>query len=90
MEPVQPPPNVVAPIEQIFSVIPFGSTPLGRTVLGLGAGTAIAYYVRPSMSFFPDGRPRPWIITDSKNPESTVMPYWAYPLVPAILFGVLL
>lgn len=82
--------NVVTPVEQIVGMLPFGGSPYGRVMLGLAAGTAVAYYVRPAMSFDKAGKPRPWIITDSMNPEATVFPYWAYPLIPAILLGVLL
>lgn len=82
--------NIITPVEQVVGALPFGGSPIGRIALGLAAGTALAYYVRPSMSFGKDGKPRPWIILDSQNPEATVFPYWAYPIVPAVLLGVLL
>jgi hypothetical protein len=82
--------SIITPVEQVVGALPLGQSPIGRVVLGLGLGISIAYFVRPSMSFYPDGRPRPWILTDSKNVEGTIFPYWAYPLVPAILLGVLL
>ena len=71
-------------------MIPGCNTPLGRVAVFGGAGTAYAYYVRPEMSFMPDGSPRPWIILEPNNQNATMFPYWAYTLVPALLFGVFL
>lgn len=82
--------SVITPVEQIVGALPFGGSPVGRIALGLAIGTAVAYYFKPGMSFTKDGRARPWIILDSQNPEATIFPYWAYPVVPAVLLGVLL
>lgn len=80
--------NTLTPIEDLMMNIPGAQTPMGRMLVFGGAGTAFAYAVRPSMSFFEDGSPRPWIITDSKNPQATLFPYWAYTVLPALVFGV--
>lgn len=82
--------NVVIPVEKVFSALPFGSSPLGRVVLAGGAGLAFAYAVRPSCSFDANGNPRPWIVFDQRNPEACVFPYWAYFVVPGVLFGLFL
>jgi len=80
--------DVMTPLEELVNMVPGTSTPLGRVaVFGL-AGTTFAYAVRPEMSFNKDGSARPWIVFDSKNPEATLFPYWAYGLVPAVLFGI--
>lgn len=77
-------------LERGFAALPFGTSPIGRIVLCGGAGAAYAVAMRPSLSFDDKGAPRPWIFLDSKNPEATVWPWWAYAVVPAVLFGVLL
>lgn len=82
--------QVTSAAESIVGALPLGSSPLGRIALGVAAGTAVAYFVRPNVSFYSNGRPREWIFTDSANPEATIFPYWAYPLIPAIVLGVLL
>lgn len=82
--------NLMSPLERLFMQIPLGNTALGRSLIGMGAGAAIVYGVKPNVSFFPNGAPRPWIFTDSKNPEATIFPWWAFIVVPGALFGVLL
>lgn len=80
--------NAMAGVESMLMSVPGASTPLGRIAIFGGLGTAIAYFVRPSMSFNEDGSAKPWIIFDSANASATLMPYWAYTLVPAVLMGV--
>ncbi len=75
-------------LESMLLAVPGGSTPFGRIAIFGGLGTAVAYFVRPGMSFNEDGSPRPWIVTDSQNPQATLFPYWAYTVVPAALFGI--
>lgn len=82
--------DVITPIEGILLQIPGAATPLGRVAVFGGAGAAFAYWVRPSVSFDESGQPKPWIVTDSKNPNATLFPYWAWFVVPATLFGVLI
>ena len=81
---------VITPMENLLLKIPMGSTPLGRTVLGAAVGSAVAYYVRPSVSFFDDGSARPFIMTDAQNPEAAVFPWWGFVVLPAITLGVFL
>jgi len=78
---------VITPIETLLSQLPFGGSPMGRMFLAGGAGGAFAYYVRPSVSFNKDGSPRPWILTDSSNPDAAVFPWWAFIALPAVTFG---
>jgi hypothetical protein len=81
---------VIAPVEQAFLSLPFGSSPAGRVLLAGGVGSAFAYFVRPSVSFNKDGNPRPWILFDSRNPEATFFPYWAFFVVPGAVCGLFL
>jgi len=81
---------VIAPVEQVFASLPFGSSPSGRVLLAGGAGAAFAYFVRPAVSFDKNGNPRPWILLDSKNPDATVFPYYAWFVAPAVIFGLFL
>jgi hypothetical protein len=81
---------VIAPVEQAFCALPFGSTPTGRVLLAGGAGAAFAYFVRPSVSFDANGNPRPWVLFDSKNPQAAVFPYWGFFVVPGVIFGLFL
>jgi len=80
----------ISPLENVLSRIPLGGSPVGRVALGLGAGLAVIYFVRPSMSFFPDGTARPWIVTNWNDPEAAVFPWIAYPLIPAFVLGILI
>lgn len=80
--------NPLAGIEQLLMKLPMGSTPTGRVLLFGGAGGAFAYFVRPSISFNPDGSPKPWIMFDANNSNATLFPYWAWIVVPGVLFGV--
>ena len=82
--------NVLDPIEELVAMVPGASTPLGRVAVFGAAGTAVAYFLRPEMSFNPDGSAKPWIILDPNNANATLFPYWAYTLVPAVLFGIFL
>lgn len=82
--------GVVAPVEQAFLALPFGGSPVGRVVLAGGAGAALAYFLRPSVSFDAHGNARPWILFDSRNPDATVFPYWAYFVVPGAVCGLFL
>lgn len=82
--------DVLAPVEALVSAVPGTATPLGRALIFGGAGAAYAYSAKPAMSFFPDGRVRPFILFDYQNPEAAVFPYWAWGVVPAVIFGVLI
>lgn len=76
-------------LEQALMAIPGASTPFGRASIFGGAGLAFAYTVRPSLAFHADGSPRKWIVTNGSDPEATIFPWWAFGLVPAVLFSVL-
>ena len=81
--------NALSPIEEILIQIPGGATPMGRMALFGGMGAAYAYTMRPSMSFDASGNAKPWIVFDPQNPNAAIFPYWAWGVVPAIIFGVL-
>jgi len=81
---------VIAPVEQAFLALPYGGTPAGRVLLAGSAGAALAYFLRPSVSFDQHGNPRPWIVFDQRNPEATIFPYWAYFVVPGAVCGLFL
>jgi hypothetical protein len=81
--------GVLSPIEGVLASIPGCNTPLGRIAVFGGAGAAFAYGVKPSMSFNPDGTPKPWILFDALNPNATLMPHWMWGVLPAFIFGVL-
>lgn len=80
--------NQLAPVESIMAKVPLGSSPLGRVVLGSLLGGSVAYAVRPSFAFFPNGTPRPWIVTNRADPDATIFPYWAFVAIPALVLGV--
>ncbi len=82
--------NICAPIENILASIPLCSTPLGRVAVFGALGGGAAYYLKPSMSFNSDGSARPWVLFDSSNPQAAIFPSWAWFLVPAVVFGVLI
>jgi len=82
--------NLISPVESFFASVPLGSSPIGRVAMGAGLGLAVIYFVRPNMSFFPNGTARPWIVTNWENVEAAVVPWWAWPTVPALLFGFLI
>lgn len=86
MEPVVD--SQITALESLLLNVPGCSTPLGRALVLGGAGAGVAYGLRPSISFFPDGRVRPFIVTHPQDPEATMFPWWAYAVVPAVLFGV--
>ena len=82
--------TVLAPIEALVMAVPGTATPLGRAAIFGSAGMALAWSMKPSMSFDHTGRVRPWIVMDANNPEAAVFPYWAWGVVPAVLFGILI
>jgi len=82
--------GVITPVEQTFLALPGGGSPIGRMIISGGAGAAVAYFVRPSVSFDANGNARPWILFDSKNSDATIFPYWAWFVVPAVTFGLFL
>lgn len=82
--------DVLSPVESLVMAIPGTATPMGRAAIFGGAGIAYAMTAKPSMSYLPSGAPRPWIVMDAKNPDAAVFPYWAWGVVPAVLFGVLI
>lgn len=79
---------VIAPVEKILGAIPLGEYPMGRAAWGGILGGTFAFVVRPSVSFHEDGTPREWIMLDSKNPEASIMPWWAWIVLPASFLGV--
>lgn len=79
--------NVLAPVEHLLSNIPLCSTPLGRTVVFGALGGAAAFVLKPSMSFNPDGSVKPFILF-SETPDGAIFPWWAWIIVPGVLFGV--
>lgn len=81
---------VITPLETVLAKLPLGSTPMGRMVLGATVGGAVAYYVRPSVSFMANGEPRSFILTDAQNPEAAVFPWWGFVVLPAVTLGVFL
>ena len=82
--------NPTATIENLLLMVPGGATPIGRAAIFGAAGGAFAYFVRPSASFKPDGTPKEWILTNQNDPDATLFPYWAYVIVPGVIFGVLI
>ena len=80
--------NPLAGIEQILVNIPLCSTPAGRAFVFGAAGGSVAYFVRPAFSFNADGTPRPWILTNSGDANATLFPYWAWVVLPGVLFSV--
>jgi hypothetical protein len=82
--------SIMNPIESVLSMVPGASGPIGRTVIGGGIGGTYAFVAKPSVSFTADGAARPWILINSSDPEGTIFPWWAWIVVPATVFGVLI
>lgn len=82
--------NVLAPIESIVGSLPMCSTPFGRALVFGGAGTAFAFAVKPSVSFKEDGSVKPFILFAPDDLDASVFPYWAWGVVPAVIFGIFL
>lgn len=80
--------NLCAPIESLLADIPLCASPLGRTVVFASLGGAAAFYFKPSMSFNADGSTRPFILFDSSNANAAIFPWWAWIVVPGVVFGV--
>jgi hypothetical protein len=64
-------------------------SPIGRMAVGFGAGAAVVWAVRPSISFDEDGQPRPstW---SSDDPNATSVPWYAIAAVPAVICGTMI
>lgn len=78
----------LTPVESMLVNVPLCNTPLGRAAVFGSLGAGVAYFVRPSMSFKADGTPKEWILLAPSDPEATLLPWWAYIVTPAVLFGV--
>jgi len=81
---------IISPLERILASNPLTASPIGRACAGMAVGGAIAFGLKPSVSFNADGSTRPWVLTDSKAPNPTLLPYWAWVLVPGVIFGLFL
>lgn len=81
---------LISPIEKLLASNPITAEPAGRAVVGMALGGALAFGLKPGVSFNSDGSTRPWILTDSKAPNATLLPYWAWVAVPGVLFGLFL
>lgn len=81
---------LISPIERVLASNPITAVPAGRAAAGMVLGGAIAFGLKPSVSFNPDGSTRPWVLTDSRAPNPTLLPYWAWVLVPGVVFGLFL
>jgi len=77
-------------IESLFMALPGGRHPIGRMAIAGGIGAGISLGLKPSVSYFPSGEPRPFILFESTNPEATIWPWWAWIALPAVTFGILL
>lgn len=64
--------------------------PLTRFAFGSAVGAVVAWAVRPSVSFFPDGSPKPWTFFADPGEESTAMPWYVVSVLPGIFFSVFL
>ena len=78
---------IVTPLETLFSYVPGGHSPAIRAAIGFAGGAAFAHFVKPSVSYDADGKPRPWIVTNSKDANGTWFPYWAWSVLPGALAG---
>jgi hypothetical protein len=62
--------------------------PAKRTLAGAAVGAAFVWGVKPRLAWSKDGKTlRPWSLT-SKDPDATIVPWWAMVAIPAILLGV--
>jgi hypothetical protein len=77
-------------IESLVNSVPFCNTAAGRILVFAGAGASFAYFVRPSTSFNPDGSAKNWIIFNPTDKDAAIFPWWAYVVVPGVLFGLMI
>lgn len=84
--------SVYGPVESFFVLLGLTS-PVSRALFGIGIGVGFAFLVKPSGAYNADGKPKKlsWFASSedkSKNPkEYTWFPWYFYPLVLGLLFG---
>jgi hypothetical protein len=82
--------NVLAPVESLVGMIPGCSTPIGRALIFGSLGTGYAFAVKPAVSFTADGVAKPFILFAPDDEQASVFPYWAWGVLPAVIFGIFL
>jgi hypothetical protein len=64
-------------------------SPISRAMVGAAIGFAYQSIIRPSISYYDENTPRPFILLmDGQNyEEGTYMPWWGWPVGGAVVFG---
>lgn len=80
--------SVWTPIESLFAALGLG-TPVSRGLFGVGLGALVAFGIKPSGSFNADGTPKTFspLLPASEKSKGTLFPWYFYPLLFGLLFG---
>lgn len=81
--------SVYGPIESFFVLLGLTS-PVSRALFGIGVGTLFVFLVKPSGAFDSEGKAKPFSLLsppDAKAGSTTRFPWYFYPLVLGVLFG---
>lgn len=81
--------SVYGPVESFFVLLGLTS-PVSRALFGIGIGVAFAFLVKPSVSYNADGTPKKfsWFApADAPKDTLTKFPWYFYPVVLGLLFG---
>lgn len=81
--------SVYGPVESFFVLLGLTS-PVSRALFGIGIGVGFAFLVKPSSAFTQDGKPKKlsWFApADTPSADLTKFPWYFYPVVLGLLFG---
>lgn len=81
--------SVYGPVESFFVLLGL-TTPVSRALFGIGIGVGFAFLFKPSVSYNQDGTPKKlsWFApADAPKDSLTKFPWYFFPLVLGLLFG---
>ena len=78
----------MGPIEALFDVFGLMDSVLARTIVGVGLGALYWFLVKPAHTLNEDGTVRPFKPLAGEDEDGTYFPWFFYPLLGGVLFGV--
>lgn len=81
--------SVYGPVESFFVLLGLTS-PVSRALFGIGVGTLFVFLVKPSGAYNADHTPKQFSLfapADAPKGSTTKFPWYFYPLVLGVLFG---